>query len=149
MIRGMDKEDMIYIYIHTHTSAQSLSCVQLFVTPWIVACQVSLSMEFSRQGYWSGVPFSTSGNCLNSGIKPASLASPALAGRFFTTNTTQQAQACCIYIYSKHIHVYAVYIFYTCVGYYSAIKKNKIMPYIAIPMDLEIFKLKEVNEKHI
>ena len=35
---------------------QSLSHVQLFVTPWTVACQASLSMEFSRQEYWSGLP---------------------------------------------------------------------------------------------
>ena len=33
-----------------------VSCVQLFVTPWTVACQPPLSMEFSRQEYWSGLP---------------------------------------------------------------------------------------------
>ena len=37
--------------------AQSLSCVQLFVTPWTVACQPPLSMEFSSQEYWSGLHF--------------------------------------------------------------------------------------------
>ena len=37
--------------------AQTLSCFQLFVTPWTVACQAPLSMGFSRQEYWSGVPF--------------------------------------------------------------------------------------------
>ena len=42
-------------------------------------------MEFSRQEYWSGLPFPTSGGLLNSGIEPSSLASPALAGGFFTT----------------------------------------------------------------
>ena len=42
-------------------------------------------MEFSRQEYWSGLPFSTSGDLPNPGIEPVSLASPALAGRFFTT----------------------------------------------------------------
>ena len=36
-----------------------LSCVQLFATPWTVACQMPLSMEFSRQEYWSGLPFPT------------------------------------------------------------------------------------------
>ena len=40
----------------------SLSCVQLFVTPWTVACQVPMSMEFSRQDYWSGLPFPSPGN---------------------------------------------------------------------------------------
>ena len=42
--------------------AQSLSYVWLFVTPWIVTCQVPMSMEFSRQEYWSGLPFPTPGN---------------------------------------------------------------------------------------
>ena len=45
-------------------------------------------MEFSRQVYWSGVPFPTLGDLLDAGIKPAFLVSPALAGRFFTTNAT-------------------------------------------------------------
>ena len=42
-------------------------------------------MAFSRQEYWSGLPFSPSGDLPNPGIKPTSLVSPALAGRFFTT----------------------------------------------------------------
>ena len=41
--------------------AQSLNCVQLFATQWTVACQSPLSMGFSRQGYWSGLPFFSSG----------------------------------------------------------------------------------------
>ena len=45
-------------------------------------------MEFSRQEYWSGVPFPTLGDLLDAGIKPAFLVSPALAGRFFTTTAT-------------------------------------------------------------
>ena len=57
-----------------------LSRVQLFVTLWTVARQASLSMEFSRQEYWNGLPFPTPGDLPNTGIKPASLASPALAG---------------------------------------------------------------------
>ena len=67
--------------------AQSLSHAQLFVTPWIVAHQVPLSMEFSKQEYWSGLPFPTPGNLPNPGIKPTSPASPALAGVFFSTCT--------------------------------------------------------------
>ena len=47
--------------------------------------QAPLSMEFSRQEYWSGLPFPTPGNLPNLGIKPTSPASPALAGEFFTT----------------------------------------------------------------
>ena len=49
------------------------------------ASQTPLSMEFSRQEYWSGLPSPTPGNLPDPGIKPASLESPALVGRFFTT----------------------------------------------------------------
>ena len=43
---------------------------QLFVTPWTAACQAPLSMEFSRQAYWSGLPFPSPGDLPNPGIKP-------------------------------------------------------------------------------
>ena len=52
-----------------------------FVTPWTVAHQASLSMGFSRQVYWSGLPLLSPGDLPDPGIKPVS---PALAGRFFT-----------------------------------------------------------------
>ena len=53
--------------------------------PGTVACQAPLSIEFSRQEYWSGLPFPTPGTLPSPEIHPASLVSPALAGRFFTT----------------------------------------------------------------
>ena len=65
-----------------------LSCfirVRLFVTPWTVANQAPLSMGFSRQEYWSGLPFPTPGDLPDLEMEPVS---PALAGRFFTTSTT-------------------------------------------------------------
>ena len=62
----------------------TLSCVQLFATPWTVAHQAPLSIEFFRQEYWSGFLFTTSGDLPDPGIKPTSLASLALAGGFFT-----------------------------------------------------------------
>ena len=43
-------------------------------------------MEFSRQEYWNGLPFPTPGDLPNPGIEPADLASPTLAGRYFTTD---------------------------------------------------------------
>ena len=52
-----------------------------FVTPWTAALQAPLSMEFTRQEYWSGLPFPSPGNLPDPGIEPVS---PALAGRFFT-----------------------------------------------------------------
>ena len=51
-------------------------------TPWSVTSQAPLSMEFSRQEYWTGLPFSPPGDLPNPGIEPVS---PALAGKFFTT----------------------------------------------------------------
>ena len=60
-----------------------LSHGQLFVTPWSVVHQPPLSMEFSRQEYWSGFHFPPPVDLPDPGIKPLSLASPALAGGFF------------------------------------------------------------------
>ena len=51
-----------------------LSCVWLFVTPWTVARQAPLSMELSRQEYWSGLPFPPPGALADPGIEPGSLA---------------------------------------------------------------------------
>ena len=64
---------------------QLLSCVRLLVTPWAVAHQVPLSMGFSRQEYWSGLPFPPPGCLPNLGIELTSFVSPALADEFFTT----------------------------------------------------------------
>ena len=50
--------------------AQSLSRVQLFATPWTVTLQVPLSMGFSRQEYWSGLPFPSPGDFPSPEIKP-------------------------------------------------------------------------------
>ena len=62
-----------------------LSHVQIFATPWTVTCQVPLSMGYVRQEYWSGLPFLSPGDFPDPGVKPTSIASPALAGGFFTT----------------------------------------------------------------
>ena len=65
--------------------AQLLSHVQLFATQGTTTHQDLLSMEFFRQEYWSGLPFPTPGYLPNSGVECTLLASPALAGRFFST----------------------------------------------------------------
>ena len=56
------------------------------VTPWAVADQTPLSLEFPRQEYWSGLPFPSSGDLPDPGIKPVSLVSPALAGGLIGMN---------------------------------------------------------------
>jgi len=60
------------------------------VRPLGVAPQALLSMGFSRQEYWSGLPFPLPGNLADPEIKPVSLMSPALAGGFCTTSSTYQ-----------------------------------------------------------
>ena len=77
------------------------SRVQLFVMLWTVAHQAPLSMGFSRQEYWSGLPYPLPGNLPDAGIKPVSLASPAWAGGFFSTSTTWEALQC-PYIYTMY-----------------------------------------------
>ena len=70
-----------------------LSCfsrVRLFATLW--TRQGPLSMDFSRQEYWSGLPCPPPGDLPDPGIEPTSLLSPALAGVFFTTSATWEAQ---------------------------------------------------------
>ena len=68
-----------------------LSCAWLFETPWTVAHHSTLSMEFSRQAYWSGLPFSPPGDPPDPGIETESLSSPALASEFFTTRPPANA----------------------------------------------------------
>ena len=62
-----------------------LTHVQLFVTPWTIAYQAPLSIESSRQEYWSGLLFPPPWDLSNPGIGPLSLLSPELVGEFFTT----------------------------------------------------------------
>ena len=64
------------------------SPVWLSVSLWTAAHQAPLSMGFTRQEYWSGLPFPSPGDLPHQGIKPTSLMSPALAGKFFTTSST-------------------------------------------------------------
>ena len=60
-----------------YLSVQSLSRVRLFATPWTVAHQAALSMEFSRQENWSGLPFPSPGDLPKPGVDPRSPASQA------------------------------------------------------------------------
>ena len=59
-------------FLNVRSEVKSLSCVRLFVTPWTVAYQASPSMGFSRQAYWSGLPFPSPGDLPDPGIKPES-----------------------------------------------------------------------------
>ena len=67
------------------------SYVQLFATLWTVVRQAPLSLGFSRQEYWSGLPFPSPGELPDPGIKPASPVSHALPGGFFASSSTWEA----------------------------------------------------------
>ena len=92
----------LYEYLNVYTHAcihvrmlSHFSHVQLFETLWTVAHQGPLSMGFSRQEYWSGLPCPAPGDLPDPGIEPMSLTSPVFADRVFTTNTTGEAQITC------------------------------------------------------
>ena len=67
------------------------SCLALCDPVDCITRQAPLSMGFSRQEYWSGLPCPSPGDLPHPGINPTSLTSPALAGGFFTTSTTWEA----------------------------------------------------------
>ena len=81
---GNPSTEYVHVCVLSH-----FSCVRLFVTPWTVALQAPLFMGFSSQEYWNGLPFPSPGDIPNPGIKPES---PALAGKFFTSSATWEAQ---------------------------------------------------------
>ena len=85
LISGATEYAIISLCVHV------LSCVQLFAILWTIAHQAPLSMEFSRQEYWSRLPFPSPGDLPDPGIEHTSLVPPALAGGFFTHCTTWEA----------------------------------------------------------
>ena len=68
---------------------KSLTCVRLFATPWTVAYQAPLSMGFSRQEHWSGLPFPSPGDLPDPGIEPGS---PALQADALLSETPGKPQ---------------------------------------------------------
>ena len=86
------KEEGILLSItHAACVISPFSPAQLLSTLWTVALQAPLSMGFSRQEHWSGLPCPPPGDLPDPGVKPTSLTSPALAGGFFTISATWEA----------------------------------------------------------
>ena len=88
----------VHTHTHTHFWSICMLCVcaqyvQFFATPRTVTCQAPLSMGFFRQEYWSEPPFPLPGDLPGQGIRPASPASPVLAGRFFTAEPVARLEA--------------------------------------------------------
>ena len=119
-----------WVRVLVSVSASHFSRVWLFATLWTVACQAPPSVVFSRQEYWSGLPFPSSadlpypgiepGNLPGPWIEPRSLMSPALAGGFFTTRATWEAQT---WVYSENITevIWAIF------NFLVAMLKNKLV----------------------
>ena len=91
-----------YMYIHVSTWPEAplllFSCSVVsdsFATPWTVDHQAPLSMGFSRKEYWSGLPFPSLEELPDPMMELASLVSPALAGRFFTTAPPRKSTEVC------------------------------------------------------
>ena len=82
MTEQLNNNNVIWILTAHACVLSHFSCVHPFVTPWTVARQAPLSMGFSRQEYWSGLPFPSPEDLSDPGIKPASVS--CIAGRFFT-----------------------------------------------------------------
>ena len=80
----------MFWYCMSYVNICVFSRVWLFATPWTVAHQTPLSMEFSRQAYRNKLPFPSQGIFLTQGLNRRSLVSPALASRFFTSWATQE-----------------------------------------------------------
>ena len=73
------------------------------MTPKTAASQAPLSTGFSRQEYWSGLPFSSPGDLPDPGIEPVPLMPPALVGRFFTTSATWEPQNILCLVFHKSL----------------------------------------------
>ena len=100
------------------------SSVQLFATPWIVTYQAPLSLGFSRQECWSGLPCPPPGDLPNAGTELVSLMSPALAGRFFATSATWEDP--CMYVHASiRIRVFLVQFFEKLMHYSLLFNKKK------------------------
>ena len=104
LIYNMDAK-LYYFEIGTSTQVSEvklLSRVRLFATPWTVAHQASLSMGFSRQEYWSGVPFPSPGDLPNPGIEPRS---PALQADALTSEPPGKPVKCSVSLISGKMQI--------------------------------------------
>ena len=76
-----------YVCIYVYGGGLVTKLCPTLAISWTVACQAPLSVGFSRQEYWSGLPFPSPGDLPDPGIEPVS---PALAGGFFTTEPSEK-----------------------------------------------------------
>ena len=87
---GEKKKEIRKLDRRKEREASAFACLVMSgsATPWTIARQTPLSMGFLRQEHWSALPFPSLGDLPDPGLEHASLVSPALAGRLFTTSAT-------------------------------------------------------------
>ena len=151
------------MYIHHHVQKVSKSCSTL-ATWWTVARQAPLSMGFSRQEYWSGLPFPSSGDLPDPGIKPRS---PALqADSLLTEPPGHSQEGICVYIQLRHFvsqqkltlrfssHLYSQISWWMCIDRlpsrpWSLCQRLQgpwyyfifVLPHLGVPLTQELFLL--------
>ena len=111
------------------------SHVQLFATVWSIAFEAPPSIGFSRQEYWSGLPFPSPGDIPNPGIEPGS---PALAGRFFTTNATWEVTATLSLVFTLYMFL-SCYCSPPCIIYLKRVSCRWQILRFSFPIFLAIF----------
>ena len=89
MLQALIQKEDLRICLQGELCSRSVSQSCPTLGPQDAACQAPLSVGFSRQEYWSGLPCPSPGDLPNPGIEPTCLASPALEGGFFTTSATR------------------------------------------------------------
>ena len=112
----------------------SLSRVQLFVTPWTLVHQAPLSMEFSRQEYWSGFPFPSPGALPDLGIEPWS---PALQADSLLTDVVFEELLC----------IFALFTFYYCCLKKEESQRKKIQEINNQKANHKIEELEKVKQR--
>ena len=85
------QRNTVWYHLFLWSCALLLGHIWFFVTLWTVAHQAPLSVGFSKQEFWSGVPFPTPGSLPDPGIESTNLASPALTSGLFTISATWKA----------------------------------------------------------
>ena len=86
------RNDLMPKQLGTGACVKSLQSCLTLCDPMDCSLPGSSVLGFSRQAYWSGLPGTPSGDLPDPGIEPVSLMSPSLAGGFFTTSATYEAQ---------------------------------------------------------
>ena len=133
-------------YMCSHTCSvcvcvciQSLRHVSLIVTPWTIAHQALLSMQFSTQEYWNELPFPTPRDIPGPGIEPASLPSPTLAGSFLATASLGKPNTCVLLaLFVQHVtwitnlHVLKAYVSSILLVFFPSIAKLHFLKQFSI-----------------